>query len=178
MTADIDAAFDASVGVGGSVNRDSDGDTVSHAHNEAAATSSKSGPSGVQQIALTTSDLVIFKNEVTMGGEYDGHLKCSGDAGGADDEAGGGSGRGGDGETHAHNEAAATSSKSGPSGVQQIALTTSDLVPFKNEVTMGGEYDGHLKCGGGKSGATKAVTGSAPEAFEKATPSSGSIDGV
>ena len=108
MTADIDAAFDASVGVGGSVNRDGDGDTVSHAHNEAAATSSKSGPSGVRQIALTTSDLVIFKNEVTMGGEYDGHLKC----------------------------------------------------------------------GGGKSGATKAVTGSAPEAFEKATPSSGSIDGV
>jgi len=80
MTADIDAAFGASVGVGGSVYRDRDGDTVSHAHNEAAATSSRSGPSGVRQAALTTSDLVIFKNEVTMGGEYDGHLTCSGDS--------------------------------------------------------------------------------------------------
>jgi hypothetical protein len=77
-----------------------------------------------------------------------------------------------------HNKAAATSSRSGPSGVRQAALTTSDLVPFNNEVTMGGEYDGHLKCGGGKSGATKTVTGSAPKASKTATPSSGSIDGV
>jgi hypothetical protein len=80
----------------------------------------------------------------------------------------------GDAALSQHNEAAATSSRSGPLGVRQAALTTSDLVTLKNEVTMGGEYDGHLKCGGGKSStsaarAINAVTGTAPTTLKTAT---------
>ena len=48
---------------------------------------------------------------------------------------------------------------------------------------MCGEYDGHLKCGGGESSMSAArainkVTGSEPEAIQTATHSSCADDGV
>jgi hypothetical protein len=60
---------------------------------------------------------------------------------------------------------------------------TPDLVSQNNEGTVCSEYDGHLKCGGGKSStsaarAINAVTGTAPTTIKTATHSPCVGDGV